>query len=280
VRLTTITNERGDERVGARFEGKVAVITGGASGIGRATAARLVAEGARVVLGDVDEAGLAATVDELGGEKAAHGVRCDVTVEADVEALVAVAGERFGGLHLAVNCAGVGTLAPIPDHPVEEWDRVVDICLKGVFLAVKHEARVMRDGGGGAIVNLASINARLPAEGMVAYCSAKAAVEMLTRCAAMELGPHAIRVAGVGPGLVATPLTSFTQQVPALGEGYRRNTPLGRTGTVDDVSAAVCWLLSGEASWVSGDTLYIDGGALTREYPRFFDILATQTNVG
>ncbi len=170
-----------------RFDGKVAVVTGGASGIGAAIVARLRDEGASVVVGDLH-------TDD---------VRCDVTVEADVEALVATAVERFGGLHLAANCAGVGTFAPIADHPVEEWDRVVDICLKGVFLAVKHEARAMRDAGGGAVVNIASIHARQPG----------------------------------------------------------------------DVAAAVCWLLSEEASWVSGDTLFVDGAALTREYPRFFDVL-------
>jgi len=241
-----------------RFDGKVAVVTGGASGIGAAIAERLAGEGASVVVGDVN-------TDD---------VRCDVTVEADVEALVATAVERHGGLHLAVNCAGVGTFAPIVEHPVEEWDRVVDICLKGVFLSVKHEARAMRDGGaGGAIVNIASINARQPGEGMAAYCSAKAAVEMLTRCAALELGSAGIRVNGIGPGLVDTPLTAYAKDMPVVGGAYLRNTPLGRTGQPGDIAAAACWLMSEEASWVSGDTLFVDGAALTREYPRFFDLL-------
>jgi NAD(P)-dependent dehydrogenase (short-subunit alcohol dehydrogenase family) len=245
--------------VSGTFDGKVAVVTGGASGIGLATAERLAAGGAHVVVGDLNPP--------------EGGVRCDVTVEADIEALVAAAVDRHGRLDLAVNCAGVGTMAPLTDHPVEEWDRVLDICLKGVFLAVKHEGRAIRDAGGGAIVNVASLNARQPAEGMAAYCSAKAGVEMLTKVAAMELGRHGIRVTGVAPGLVDTPLTAFTRGVPAIAEGYLANTPLGRTGTVADVSAAICWLLSDEASWVSGDTLYIDGAAQTREYPRFFDIL-------
>jgi NAD(P)-dependent dehydrogenase (short-subunit alcohol dehydrogenase family) len=258
--------------VGGRFEGKAAVVTGGASGIGLAIAGRLVAEGGRVVLGDIDEDALAAAIDALGGPSSATGVRADVTVEADVEALVAAGVERFGGVHLAANCAGVGTMAPLAEHLVEEWDRVVDICLKGVFLALKHEARAMRSAGG-AIVNIASINARQPGDGMAAYCSAKAGVEMLTRCAAMELGRHGIRVTGVGPGLVDTPLTAFAREVPGIADAYVRNSPLGRTGTVDDVAAAACWLLSDEASWVTGDTLFVDGAALTREYPRFFDLL-------
>lgn len=258
-----------------RFEERAAIVTGGASGIGLAIAERITADGGRVVLGDINDEALAAAVGSLGADSAV-GVRTDVTVEADVEALVAAAVDRFGGVHLAANCAGVGTMAPLPDHPVEEWDRVVDICLKGVFLAVKHESRAMRDAGtGGAIVNIASINARQPGEGMAAYCSAKAGVEMLTRCAAMELGRHGIRVAGIGPGLVDTPLTSFARELPSIGEAYLRNSPLGRTGTVDDVAAAACWLLSDEASWVTGDTLFVDGAALTREYPRFFDLLGT-----
>lgn len=255
-----------------RFDAKVAVVTGGASGIGLGTAARLAAEGARVVIGDVDAGALPAAVEAIGGDAVAAGVRCDVTAEADVEALVAAAVDRFGNVDLAVNSAGVGTFAPITEHPVEEWDGVLAICLRGVFLAVKHEGRAMRDGGrGGAIVNIASLNARQPAEGMGAYCSAKAGVEMLTKVAAMELGRHSIRVAGVAPGLVDTPLTSYAHGTP-VEDAYRANTPLGRTGTVDDIAAAVCWLLSDEASWVSGDTLAVDGAAHTREYPRLFDL--------
>lgn len=254
-----------------RFEGKVAVITGGASGIGLGTAKRFVAEGARVVLGDVNGAAVEAAVADLGSGNAV-GVECDVTDEAAVERLVAAAVE-LGGPDIGVNCAGVGTLAPLLEHPVEEWDRVVSICLKGVFLSVKHEARAMKEaGGGGVIVNIASINARQPGDGMAAYCSAKAGVEMLTRVAAMELGRLAIRVVGIGPGLVETPLTGFAREFPGVQDAYVENSPLGRTGTVDDVVNAITWLASDEASWVSGDTLFIDGAALTRQYPRFFDL--------
>jgi len=256
----------------SRFTEKVAIITGGASGIGLEVARRLVAEGANVVLGDQNADGLAAAVDELGGESRAAGIHADVTVEADVEALVRAAVDRFGGVHLAVNSAGVGTFAPVTDHAIEEWDRVLDICLKGVFLSVKHEAKAMKDAAaGGAIVNIASLNGFQAAEGMSAYCAAKAGVVMLTKVAAMELGREGIRVTAVAPGFVETPLTAFA--TADLTDAYVHDTPIARTGQPGDIASAVCWLLSDEASWVSGDTLKVDGAAHTREYPRFFDML-------
>jgi NAD(P)-dependent dehydrogenase (short-subunit alcohol dehydrogenase family) len=257
--------------MGDRLTGRVAVVTGGASGIGRAIAERYVTEGAVVVLGDLNGPLLEEAAAELG-EACATSVG-DVTVEADVEALVATAVERFGRLDIGVNCAGLGALAPITDLAVEQWDLVLDVCLKGVFLSIKHEARAMVAGGrGGAIVNIASINARQPGEGMAAYCSAKAGVEMLTRVAAMELGPSGIRVAGIGPGLVDTPLTAYQRDVPAFRDAYLESIPLGRVGRPGDIADAALFLASDEASWVSGDTLFVDGAELTRAYPRMLDL--------
>lgn len=248
---------------------KTAVITGGASGIGLETARRFVKDGMRVVLGDLDHAALDAAADELGD--ACEVERCDVTVEADIERLVA----RAGTPDVAVNCAGLGALAPINAHPVEQWDLVLDVCLKGVFLSVKHESAAMLAAGRpGVIVNLASINARQPAQGMAAYCSAKAGVEMLTRVAAMELGPSGIRVVGIGPGLIDTPLTEYTKAVPAFRDGYLENIPAGRVGTTADIASAVAFVASDEASWISGDTLFVDGASLTRGYPMMLDIAA------
>ena len=257
-----------------RLDGKVAVITGGASGIGRAIADRYVSEGARVVLGDVNESLLADAATALGHD-ACTTAAVDVRDEPSVESMLTTAVDRFGRVDIGVNCAGVGTFSPLADHPVDEWDRVVDICLKGVFLSLKHEVRCMREHGeGGVIINIASINARQPGEGMAAYCSAKAGVEMLTRCAAMELGREAIRVCGIGPGLVDTPLTAFQQDFPILRDAYLRTIPMGRSGRPSDIADAALFLASDEASWVSGDTLYVDGAELTREYPRFFDIMS------
>jgi NAD(P)-dependent dehydrogenase (short-subunit alcohol dehydrogenase family) len=251
-----------------RVLGRIGLITGGASGIGLATARRLVSEGANVVLGDRNAQLLDAAVQELGESAVAEVI--DVTVEADVERLVARAIGTFGGLDFAVNCAGLGTFSPIIDHPLEEWRTVIDVCLTGVFLSVKHEAQAMRAiGKGGAIVNIASINAKVPAVGLGAYCSAKAGVEMLTRNAGMELGPLGIRVAGIGPGFVETPLTEFAQQVPAIHEAYIDSIPMGRPGAAEDIANAALFLVSDEASWVSGETLYVDGAESTRGYPDF-----------
>jgi NAD(P)-dependent dehydrogenase (short-subunit alcohol dehydrogenase family) len=260
--------EREKDEMAERLAGRVGVITGGASGIGLATARRFVDEGARLVLGDRNEVMLAAVAEELGDAVATEVV--DVTSEADVERLVARALGTFGGIDLAVNCAGLGSFAPIIDHPLEEWRTVIDVCLTGVFLSVKHEAQAMRAAGtAGAIVNIASINAKVPAVGLGAYCSAKAGVEMLTRNAGMELGPLGIRVAGIGPGFVETPLTEFAQQIPAIHEAYIESIPLGRPGAAGDIASAALFLVSDEASWVSGETLYVDGAESTRGYPDF-----------
>jgi 3-oxoacyl-[acyl-carrier protein] reductase len=248
-----------------RLAGKVGVITGGASGIGLEAARRFVAEGARLVVADRNEALLADVHEELGAAAVTEVI--DVTVEADVERMVRRAVDELGGLDVAVNCAGLGTFAPVIAHPVEEWRNVVDICLTGVFLSVKHEAQAMTATGGGAIVNIASINAKVPAKGLAAYCSAKAGVEMLTRCAGAELGPEGVRVAGIGPGFVDTPLTEYARVIPKVREGYVSTIPMGRAGTPRDIADAALFLVSDEASWVSGETLYVDGAESTFGYP-------------
>lgn len=242
-----------------RLDGRVGVVTGGASGIGNATARLLRDEGATIVVGDLQPA------------EGFESVVCDVRVEAEVEALCQAAVDRHGRLDIAVNCAGLGTLAPVVDQTEEQWDLVVDVCLKGVFLSTKHEARRMT--GGGVIVNIASINARQPAEGMSAYCTAKAGVEMFTQVAAMELGPQGIRVCGIGPGFVDTPLTQYARDIPAFRDAYVESIPLGRAGSPDDIAKAALFLVSDDASWVSGTTFFVDGAELTRAYPRMLDIV-------
>ncbi len=257
---------------GNRLAGKVAVITGGASGIGWGVAQRYLEEGARVVLGDRNEDLLATRASALGDD----GITCtgEVTDEADVARLIEATMTRFGRLDIGVNCAGLGTYAPIHEQTVEQWDMVLNINLKGVFLSIKHESKAMlAAGNGGAIINIASINARQPAHGMSAYCASKAGVEMLTRVAAMELAPHGIRVTGIGPGLIDTPLTAFGG-VPGIREEFLENIPAGRTGQPLDIANAALFLASDEATFVNGDTLFVDGGELTMRYPQLNKLFA------
>lgn len=257
--------------MGARLQGKVAVITGGASGIGRQIARAFVAEGAQVMLGDLNGALLDEATAELGD--AAASAEGDVRDESYLETLVAGAVSRFGRLDIAVNSAGVATFSPLTELSEDPWDFVLDINLKGTVFAMKHEARVMVKQGSGVIINLASINSRQAGEGMAAYCASKAAVEMLTKVGALELGRHGVRVVAIGPGLVETPLTEFSRAIPAIAEDYLANVPMGRLGRPEDIAAAAVFLASDDASWVSGDTLFVDGGALTKRYPEFFRIL-------
>ena len=254
----------------SRFAGKVALITGGASGIGLATARRIVAEGGRVVVGDVNDEALAAAGSELGDAGAA--LRCDVTVEADVEALAAAAVERFGSLDVACANAGIGAVARLVDAEVAEWSRVLDVNLTGPFLTIKHAARRM--GRGGSIVVTASLNAVQPGIGMGAYCSSKAGVAMLARVAALELGPAGIRVNAVGPGLVRTALTDGAFLLPAIVEEFEENAPLGRHAAPEEVAALIAFLASDEAGFVSGSLHLIDGGASTKRYPDMLGRLA------
>ena len=249
-----------------RFAGKVAVVTAGASGIGRGIVTRLAAEGARVVVGDIDDEGLKRLAAGIPG--AVRGVHCDVRVEEDIEALVRTAVEEHGRVDCAVNVAGMGGGGPLVDVTAEAWDKVQALTLRSCFLSVKHEARqFISQGGGGSIVNIASINALTPAEMTAAYNAAKAGVVSLTASAAIELGQHGIRVNAVGPGLVDTPMTKVMTRIPALVEAFREATPLSRYGQPEDIAAAVAFLAGDDAQWITGQTLYVDGGQTITGYP-------------
>lgn len=253
----------------------VAVITGGASGIGFAAASRLNAAGRTVVLADINAGGLASAVAELPDPGNAATVVVDVRDEDSVVQMVKVAQEH-GGLRVAVNAAGIGTFGPLAELPLAEWQKVLEVTLTGVFLSMKHQAQAMIAGGaGGVIVNVASLSAFQPSEGMVAYSTAKAGVEMLTRCGAMELGPHGIRVTGVAPGLVETPMTRLLVDHEPIRQSFITNSPLGRVGQPQDVAEAIFWLASDQASWVSGQTILIDGAAHTREFPRMLQLFGS-----
>ena len=246
-----------------RLDGKVAVVTGGGSGIGLATARRFHAEGASVVVGDRDADALERAEAEVGLGTIA--VRCDVTVEAEVEALMAAAIDAHERLDVVFANAGIGSSAPIVDADLASWTGVVDVCLVGAFLSIKHGARRM--GRGGSIVVTTSLNAVQPGVGMSAYCAAKAGAAMLVEVAALELGPAGIRVNAVAPGLVRTSLTDGMWLVPALVDEYVENTPLGRYADPDEIANLVTFLASDEAGFISGTQHLVDGGAHTRRYP-------------
>jgi NAD(P)-dependent dehydrogenase (short-subunit alcohol dehydrogenase family) len=251
-----------------RLEGKVAVVTGGASGIGLATVHRLVADGAKVAIGDIDEAGLGAVAAELGD--AVVTARCDVTVEADVEGLVAAAVDRFGGLHAAFANAGIGDFGVVAALDPDRFRQVLDINLLGPALTIKHASARMDDGG--SIVITASLNAVQPAAGMSAYCCSKAGAAMLAQVAAMELGPRRIRVNAVGPGLVRTGLTEGMWMLPELVEEYQGNQVIPEQITAEDIAATVAFLVSDDARAITGTLQLVDGGGHTKRYPEMLRI--------
>lgn len=236
---------------------RTAVVVGGASGIGRAVAHALAADGCRVTVADRNSDGARAVAAELGDPHTAATV--EVTEEDSVRTLF----EQAGPLDVVVNTAGYSGVGLITDLAVEDFRSVVDVCLTGAFLVIKHAAPQMHTGG--ALVSLSSLNARQPAAAMSAYCAAKAGLSMLTEVAALELAPHGVRVNAVAPGFVHTPLTEPATQIPGVLDEYLENTPLGRAGTPEEIAQAVVFLT--KAPWLTGEVLDLNGGAHMKRYP-------------
>jgi meso-butanediol dehydrogenase/(S,S)-butanediol dehydrogenase/diacetyl reductase len=266
-----------------RFEGRVALVTGAASGIGAATARRLAREGARVAVVDIDEAGardVARAIESAGG--AALAVRADVAEPADVQAMIARAVERWGRLDALHNNATVVESGPIERLTLAGWNRTLAVNVTATFLGIQHAVPVMKAQGGGAIVNTASISGLSGDFGLAAYNAAKAAVINLTRTAAIELARHRIRVNSVCPGGIRTPLlgsllgdnepvahwTVAGRAGDGLSDDQRRRFrerlehahPLGRLGTPEEIAAVACFLLSDDASFMTGAAVVADGG--------------------
>ncbi|WP_424890294.1 SDR family NAD(P)-dependent oxidoreductase [Streptomyces sp. XH2] len=248
----------------ARFTGKTVLVTGGGTGIGQAVALAFAREGARVVVAGRREEPLKETVayvEAEGGEAVA--LTADVTRSEDVRALVEQTVARFGGLDVAVNNVGLAVPpAKVADVPEEDWDRIVETNLKGVWLSMKHEIGHMRAHGGGAIVNIASnVGAHRRKPGFGAYTATKAAVSALTRNAALDHIGEGVRINAVSPGPVETPMSSRPGESSLdKAERMRREVPAGRAGTPDEIAAAVLHLASDEAGYTVGADLVLDGG--------------------
>ena len=252
-----------------RFSGKVALVTGAASGIGRACAQLFAKEGASVVASDVTLEGGQQTVrliEEDGGE--AFFVETDVSKAAQVEALVGRAVEAYGRLDYAFNNAGIeGRMATnTADYPEEEWDRVIAINLKGVWLCMKNEIPQMLSQGAGSIVNNSSVEGLVGLEGTSAYAASKHGVVGLTKTAALEYAQSGIRVNAVCPGLIRTPMVERYTKGDAETEAQWAAIfePVGRMGSSEEVAEAVVWLCSEAASFVTGHAMAVDGGFLAR----------------
>lgn len=250
-----------------QLDGKLIVITGAATGIGRATALLFAREGARLVIGDVNEAAARSTVEEIteaGGS--ASFVRTDVSQAADIEALMAYAAETLGGVDVIVNNAGLQRSGSVTEFPEAEWDALMNLNPKSCFLAAKYGVPRLLEQGGGSIVNMASIAGLKGGSGMTAYSASKGAVIAFTRALAAELAPMRIRVNCICPGWVDTPFNQpaidFMGGRARQEEFVSRSVPLGRQGTPDEIAPAMVYLAADASSYVTGQALVIDGGLL------------------
>lgn len=247
-----------------RLDGKVALVTGGARGMGAAHVRRLVAEGARVVFGDVLEEEGAQVAAELGD--AARFVRMDVTRPGDWQVAVDTATTAFGGLSVLVNNAGILRYSRIEEMALEDFTRIVEVNLVGQWLGVKSVIGPMKAAGGGSIVNVSSTEGFIGASGLSAYSASKFGVRGLTKVAARELGEYGIRVNSIHPGAILTPMITDPDLVTAKADGadaFLRALPLGRIGDIAEVPGLVVFLASDEAGYCTGSEFVVDGGMLT-----------------
>lgn len=247
------------------LQGKVAVVTGGSLGIGAGIVRRLAAEGVAVTLDyhtHSDEADqVAAGIQTHGGRVLV--VQADISQVTSVQNLVAQTVQQFGRLDIMVNNAGIEEPTPFTDVTEESWDRQINVDLKAVYFGTQTAAKQMiAQGGGGVIINISSVHEDLPMVGNSVYCAAKGGLRMLTRTLATELAKHQIRIVNIGPGAVATPINTATLNDPEKKAALLGEIPLGRISTPEDVASTVAWLASDQASYITGTTLFVDGGLM------------------
>ena len=252
-----------------RQAGKVAVVTGAARGIGRACAERFLAEGARVVLGDIDAAELKRCAAEIGSPQTVLDLVTDVSRKDEVDALVQAAVTTFGRLDIMVNNAGIAPVQDFLDISEADYDRVLAVNLKGAFMGTQAAARQMiAQGQGGVIINMSSINSGLANPRVATYAISKGGMNQVTGTAAVAFAPYGIRVVGVGPGTIATEMVMDGTFIDS--EEMRRailsRTPLGRLGTAAEIASVVAFLASEDASYITGETIYPDGGRRVLNY--------------
>lgn len=250
-----------------RLAGKVAVVTGAARGIGRATAERLLAEGAKVVVSDIDTETLTRTADEIGAAANVFAVRADVSKKSEVVGLVDAAVQHFGAIDIMVNNAGIAPVVEFLDVTEEMLGRVLDVNLKGAFYGTQAAGREMIGRGkGGVIINMSSINSGLANPNVAPYAISKGGMNQVTSTAAVAFAPHGIRVVGVGPGTIMTDMVAGAFVQSAGNHAILSRTPLGRYGQPSEIASVVAFLASEDASYITGETMYVDGGRRVLNY--------------
>jgi meso-butanediol dehydrogenase / (S,S)-butanediol dehydrogenase / diacetyl reductase len=255
-----------DSRLPRRLDARRAVVTGAGAGIGRAIALRFGAEGARVLVADIDADAAARVARELGGAALAHAV--DVAEEASVVAMIGRARREWDGLDVLVNNAGIGIAATAPDTDEGDWRRVLDVCLTGTFFGMKHAIPVLRAGGGGSIINMSSVAALVGVADRAAYCAAKGGILALTRAAAIDHVGEGIRINCIAPGTVDTPwvdrITAGYDDPGAARAAMEARQPHGRLVAPEEIAAMAAYLASDEAASVIGAVMVVDGGMTAR----------------
>jgi 3-oxoacyl-[acyl-carrier protein] reductase len=242
----------------ALLAGRSAVVTGGAQGLGYAIAEQFIAEGARVILGDLDLERTRAAADALGGPDVARAVRCDVTSGVEVDGLIAAALEEFGGLDVMVNNAGITRDATLRKMTEGQFDEVIAVHLKGTWNGTRSAAAVMRERGRGAIVNMSSISGKVGLVGQTNYSAAKAGIVGLTKAAAKELAHVGVRVNAIQPGLIRSAMTEAMPQ--RIWDAKLAEVPMGRAGEPSEVATVALFLASDLSSYVTGTVLEVTGG--------------------